>query len=76
MQLNGPGARCGFKSTYARGCRCGVCSLSISSVGARLRAAGHDVATWWSGWFGDNTERRLLGKAKILAEFDGMDVAA
>jgi WhiB family transcriptional regulator, redox-sensing transcriptional regulator len=67
QQLNGPGARCGFKSTYARGHRCGPCTLAVSPAGERLRAAGHDIATWWAIWFGDNTSRDLVRHAKLLA---------
>lgn len=70
MQINGPGAQCGFRATYARGCRCGPCSLAISATGGRLRDAGLEIREWWARWFGGNTDRRLLGHAKILASFD------
>ena len=70
QQLNGPGARCGFKSTYARGHRCGPCTLAVSPAGDRLRAAGYEIAEWWAQWFGDNTDRRLVWHAKRLAEFE------
>lgn len=70
QQLNGPGANCGFKSSYARGCRCGLCSVAVSPAGQRLRAAGVDIAEWWERWFGDNTDRRLVAHAKRLAEFE------
>jgi WhiB family redox-sensing transcriptional regulator len=61
LQWNGAGARCGYQSTYARGCRCGPCSLAISPAGASLRAAGYDIPTWWASWFGDNAAARPLG---------------
>lgn len=70
QQLNGPGARCGFKSTYARGHRCGPCKLAVSPAGDRLRAAGYDISEWWARWFGDNTDARLVHHAKRLAEFE------
>lgn len=75
QQLNGPGARCGFKSTYARGCRCGPCTLAVSPAGHRLRDAGLDIAEWWERWFEDNTDRRLVWHAKRLAEFEHTDQA-
>lgn len=70
QQLNGPGARCGFKSTYARGHRDGPCTLAITPQGRRLRAAGIDIAEWWDRWFEGNTDRRLIHHAKRLAEFE------
>lgn len=76
QQLNGPGARCGFKSTYARGHRCGPCTLAVSPAGDRLRAAGYDLAEWWAQWFGDNTDRRLVWHAKRLAEFEQPEAVA
>lgn len=74
-QLNGPGARCGKKSTYNRGCRCGPCALSRTSQGPRLEALGWDLAAWWASWFGENDARMLLGRAKTLAECDIADQA-
>lgn len=76
QQLNGPGARCGFKSSYARGCRCGPCKLAISPAGSRLRLAGVEIAAWWSQWFGDNTDDRLIWHAKRLAEFEQPEAVA
>lgn len=83
MDINGPGARCGFKATYARGCRCVLCSVAISAIGGRLRAAGLDVASWCERWFGpnpgevdDETRARMLGHARVLAEFDTDEAVA
>lgn len=72
--LNGPGAQCGHRSTYARGCRCGPCSLAISPLGVRLRDAGFAIGSWWARWFGTNTEQRLVARARRLAEFELDDI--
>lgn len=85
LQWNGPGARHGFKSTYARGCRGVWCSVAISSVGEQLRAAGWDVAAWCERWFGpcespvvadDGRRHRLIAYARRLAEFDSVSEVA
>lgn len=83
MQLNGPGATCGYRSKYARGCRCPACSLAISPVGRKLSDAGVVILEWWERWFGPNpgeveqaTKQRLLFRAKRLAEFDAVETAA
>jgi hypothetical protein len=51
LQLNGPGARCGKRSTYARGCRCLACRTAISPTGVRMRDAGIDILAWFERWF-------------------------
>lgn len=85
MQLNGPGARHGFRATYARGCRCGPCSFARSPAGKRLHASGADIADWWGRWFGtetvgrqlaDSTRERLIAHARRLAEFDAIESEA
>lgn len=82
---NGSGARCGFRSTYARGCRCVPCSVAISPMGARLRAGGYEVAEWCRRYFGptvpttaveDETRQRRLRHAWVLSELDAEAVAA
>lgn len=45
--LNGPKARCGYRATYARGCRCPACSFAVSSLGHRLTGIGWDTGLWW-----------------------------
>lgn len=67
QQINGPGARHGFKATYARGCRCPSCCLTVSADGARIRLAGFTV-DWWVQWFGPRFEDRLVWYAERLAD--------
>jgi WhiB family redox-sensing transcriptional regulator len=80
LNLNSPGARHGKASTYARGCRCGACSIANRPVGRRLRDAGYDVLTWWMAWFGPHLDRNdgdaRYAKAKVLAELDASEAAA
>jgi hypothetical protein len=76
QQQNSRGARCGYKSTYARGHRCGPCCLAITAEGQALRAAGYELTEWWRRWFGANDSRDLLHHAKVLADFDAIEQAA
>ena len=81
--INGPNARHGYKATYARGGRCGLCCFRMSVAGQRLAAAGVDVPAWWWWWFrgrrgrctggGDREARDLLWKAMVLAYADLAD---
>jgi WhiB family redox-sensing transcriptional regulator len=76
--LNGPDARCGYRSTYARGCRCPMCSFAISSLGRRLTEAGEDTGEWWRRYLRvDGGEKsRMLRLARQLATEDLAEVSA
>lgn len=67
VDSNGPGARHGRRSTYARGHRCPPCRLSMSTAGAALDAASLDVATWW------DTEWSPLAPTADWADIAGAD---
>lgn len=70
--LNGPRARCGYRSTYGRGCRCPACTFAVSALGRRLTAAGYDTGGWWASWAGAGTgeKARMLAMAKRIALAD------
>lgn len=74
QNINGAGVRHGFKSTYARGCRCKACGLTVSADGARIRLHGFSVH-WWVQWFGPVFEDRLFWYAERLAEPGDVDSA-
>jgi WhiB family transcriptional regulator, redox-sensing transcriptional regulator len=74
QDINGAGARHGFKATYARGCRCECCRLTVSAQGSRIRLAGFTVH-WWVQWFGPRFEDRLLWYAERLVDPDEREEA-
>lgn len=72
LNLNGPGARHGKASTYARGCKdCGPCTLAYSRLGRRMRDSGIDVLDWWHRWVGDD-----YAAGKAPQEYDRARVLA
>lgn len=68
VDLNGPSATHGRRSTYARGCREARCVFAISAVGTEFDREGWDIPTWWAETFGDADGLELVDIAKLFAE--------